>query len=292
MFEKAVKTQSRLRLALSGPSGSGKTYTSLMLAKHLGKKTAVVDTEHGSASKYADLFEFDVCELSSFHPQQYISAIDAASSGGYEILIIDSLSHAWNGVDGALDLVDQAASRQRTKNTFTAWKTVTPLQNRLVETILTSPCHVIATMRAKTDYIMQNQNGKQVPVKVGMAPIQRDGIEYEFDMVGEMAIDNSLVFTKSRCSQLSGASFEKPGKELAEALSTWLTGGAVAEFKESRTALMKRTLKPIELLGWTKADGEAFLQKTYGVSTRKQLTDGNLADFVERLESLVENSNF
>ena len=104
MFKRATKTQIRLRLALSGASGSGKTMSSLAIASHLGQRIAVIDTERGSASRYADLFEFDVLELESFHPTKYISAIKAAESAGYDVLIIDSLSHAWIGKDGELDL--------------------------------------------------------------------------------------------------------------------------------------------------------------------------------------------
>ena len=110
-FTKATKQEAKLRLALAGPSGSGKTYTALQIATHLGGPIALVDTERGSARKYADLFSFDVLELDSFHPERYIEAIHEAEEAGYAVLILDSLSHAWAGKDGALELVDKAAKR-------------------------------------------------------------------------------------------------------------------------------------------------------------------------------------
>lgn len=226
-FKKATKKQAWLRLALIGPSGSGKTYTALNLAKHLGNKIAVIDTEHGSASKYADIFEFDVMELDSFHPQRYIDGIHEAQAAGYDVLIIDSLSHAWMGKDGALELVDRAAKRSQSNNTFFAWREVTPLHNALVEAILAARMHVIVTMRAKTEYVVEtNEKGKQVPRKVGLAPVQRDGLEYEFDVVADMDLDNNMIVTKTRCSALAGAVIPKPGEEVANILKAWLSDGA------------------------------------------------------------------
>lgn len=226
-FKKATKKQTWLRLGLIGPSGSGKTYTALNLAKHLGNKIAVIDTEHGSASKYADLFEFDVMELDSFHPQRYIDGIHEAQAAGYDVLIIDSLSHAWMGKDGALELVDRAAKRSQSNNTFFAWREVTPLHNALVEAILAARMHVIVTMRAKMEYVLEiNDKGKQVPRKVGLAPIQREGLEYEFDVVADMDLDNNMIVTKTRCPALSGAVIPKPGEEVANILRAWLTDGA------------------------------------------------------------------
>jgi len=230
MFKKATKTQSRLRMAIVGPSGSGKTYTALGLASVMGERVAVIDTERGSASKYADLFEFDVVELDSFHPQRYIEVIIAAAAEGYDTLVIDSLSHAWVGADGVLAQVDRVTNRSNSKNSFAAWKDVTPLQNQLVDTILGSPLHIIATMRAKSEYVMEqiNQGGRMisVPRKVGVAPVQRSGIEYEFDVVADMDIHNTMTVTKTRCSALNGAIIERPNAELAEILKAWLTDGA------------------------------------------------------------------
>ncbi len=290
LFQKATKLQSKLRLALIGPSGSGKTYSALSLASQLGKRIAVVDTEHGSASKYADLFDFDVCELSSFHPQQYVSAIAQASEGGYDVLIIDSLSHAWMGRDGALELVDREVRRQsaisgRDGNSYTAWREVTPQHNALVEALLRCQTHLIVTMRSKTEYVLeQNSNGKTVPRKVGMAPIQRDGLEYEFDVVGDMTLENDLVVSKSRCPALSGQVIAKPGAQMAAILENWLTEGAPAIERFDREAVMTETQAEMQRLGWSNADGKIHLQTHYHKKSRQMLTDAELDHFLSYLQ--------
>ncbi|MCC6801933.1 MAG: ATP-binding protein, partial [Anaerolineae bacterium] len=203
-FKRATKSQAKLRMAIMGPSGSGKTYTSLTVATALGN-VAVIDTEHGSASKYGDRFTFDVLELTDYHPQQYIDAIQAAGEGGYDVLVIDSLSHAWNGAGGVLEIVDRAARRSESKNTFSAWRDATPLHNQLVEALLSVPLHLICTLRSKTEYVLErDERGKMTPRKVGLAPIQREGMEYEFDVVAEMDVKNTLMVGKTRIPALSG----------------------------------------------------------------------------------------
>jgi hypothetical protein len=231
-FKPAVKRNAKLRLAIAGIAGSGKTFTSLTLATALadGKPIALIDTEHGSASKYADDFHFDVLELTNFDPRNYIHAIHEAEQAGYAVLIIDSLSHAWNGTGGALELVESiarrvAAQRKKEPNTFNAWSDVTPLQNKLINTILASPIHIIATMRSKTEYIVEKDaDGKSVPRKVGMAPIQRADVEYEFDIYADMDASNTMIIQKSRCSVLSNQIIAKPDGSLAEVIQAWLEG--------------------------------------------------------------------
>lgn len=225
MFKKAVKHESKLRLAIAGPSGSGKTYSALRIGTALGK-TAVIDTESGSASKYADVFDFDVLEMEApFSPQKYIAAIKAASDAGYDVVVVDSLTHAWNGTGGVLEIVDQAAKAMKNSNTYMAWKSGTPHQNALIEAIVTSKLHVIGTMRSKTEYALMTDNrGKVVPQKIGMAPIQRDGFEYEFDVMFDMDIENNGIVTKSRCPELTGQVIPTPGEDVAEILKRWLSG--------------------------------------------------------------------
>lgn len=225
-FQRAQKSQAKLRMALIGPSGSGKTFTALAVATRLGERVAVIDTEHGSASKYADQFGFDVLNLGSFAPMNYVAAIQAAVAAGYDVVVIDSLSHAWSGKDGALEQVDKRAAASRAGNSYTAWRDVTPMHNALIDAIVGCKAHVIATMRSKTEYVLQEDDrGKKVPRKVGMAPIQRDGMEYEFDVVGDMDYDNRLVVTKSRCPALTGHNEVKPGEQLAATLKSWLEDG-------------------------------------------------------------------
>ncbi len=225
-FRRAMKYDAKLRFAVCGPSGSGKTYTLLQLATELGGPVALIDTERGSASKYADLFEFDVLELESYDPARLIEIIDEAARIGYRVLCIDSLSHFWIGKDGELDKVDRAARRMQTPNSFAAWKQVTPLHNALIDKIVSAPLHILASMRAKTEWILDRdeRTGKTVPRKVGLAPVMRDGIEYEFDVCGDMDQENTLLITKSRCPKLAGGVFPKPGKEVADVLKEWLGG--------------------------------------------------------------------
>lgn len=226
-FKKAVKTESYLRMALAGPSGSGKTFTALTLATVLAgeQPIAVIDTERGSASKYADLFEFDVLELDDFHPDRYVEAIQTAAQEGYGVVVIDSLSHAWNGANGLLEQVEAIGKRKYNGNSFKAWGDVKPAENRLVGAITGSAIHVIATMRSKTEYVVeQNERGKATPRKVGTAPVQRDGFEYEFDVFGEMTPDNELLIQKTRCPALTGQVISKPGAGLAQIIGAWLHG--------------------------------------------------------------------
>lgn len=228
LFSKAVKTAAKLRLAIMGPSGSGKTYSALAIGTVLaeGKPVAVIDTEHGSAAKYADTFAFDVAEMHApFHPEKFIKAIAEATEAGYGVLIIDSLSHAWSGTGGVLDLVDEAAKRSKSGNTYTAWKEGTPIHNKLIDAIVQSGIHIIVTMRSKTEYVLTtNDKGRQMPQKVGMAPVQRDNTEYEFDVVFDMDIENNAIVSKSRCSALTGRVIAKPGAQVAAILKEWLSG--------------------------------------------------------------------
>jgi hypothetical protein len=226
-FKPAIKSKLFARIALIGPSGSGKTYTALSIATALGQKVAVIDTEHGAASKYADLFRFDVLELTSFDPRTYMEAIRSAQEAGYDTVVIDSLSHAWAGSGGVLEQVDQISRRNKSGNSFAAWWDVTPLQNQLVETMLGAKMHIVATIRSKMEYAQQydDTTKKTRVVKLGLQPVQRDSIEYEFDIIGEMDMDNYLTISKTRCPQLKGQMIERPGAALAETIGAWLNSG-------------------------------------------------------------------
>ncbi|MDQ3813244.1 MAG: ATP-binding protein [Armatimonadota bacterium] len=249
-FQKATKKSARLRMALIGVAGSGKTFTALNIAQHLGGPVALIDTERGSASKYSDVFEFDVLELETFSPQTYIDAIKAAEEAGYNVLIIDSLSHAWTGKEGALDQVTRVTKRSQSGNTFAAWRDVTPMHNMMVDTIIGARLHIIATMRAKTEYVQEknDKTGKISVRKVGMAPIQRDGLEYEFDVVADLDQDNNLIVGKTRCPAIAGAVFPKAGRDVAQKLTTWLTDGAPgASFKPTaERPPVERAARPAE----------------------------------------------
>jgi energy-coupling factor transporter ATP-binding protein EcfA2 len=229
-FKRAIKLDARGRVALVGPPGSGKSYTALKLARLLAGpngKIAALDTEHGSLSKYADAFDFDVIELDSFTPDQFLGALDAAEANKYDVFCADSLSHFWMGLGGALEFVDEHSRRNqgRSADTFAAWKDWRPYERLMVDRMIASPCHVIVTMRTKTEYVEEvNERGKKVRRKVGLAPVQREGLEYEFDLVGYMDDDNTLLVDKTRCSAYVGRTIAKPGEKEFEPFREWLKG--------------------------------------------------------------------
>lgn len=233
-FQKATKKSARLRLALIGVAGAGKTYTALSIARHLGRRIAVIDTERGSAAKYSDVFDFDVLEIDTYSPRTYMDAIEAAEEAGYDVLIIDSLSHAWAGREGALEMVDKVAKRQGSGNNFGAWRDVTPLHNAMVDKIVGARLHIIATMRAKTEYVQEknDKTGKTTVRKVGLAPVQRDGLEYEFDVVADLDTENNFIVGKTRCPELAGVVVPRAGREIAAKLRNWLmVGSEVPQFE-------------------------------------------------------------
>lgn len=234
-FKKAERKQARLRLALTGPSGAGKTYSALMLAKGIGGKIAVIDTERGSASLYSDLVDFDVLELNApFTPEAYIEAITDAEKAGYEVLIIDSLTHEWNGKGGILEIHDSVTRTKAKGNSYVAWADVTPRHNAFVDTILQSGLHIICTMRSKSDFVLvEGANGKQVPKKVGLAPIQRDGLEYEFTAVLDVSLDGNFASASKDRTRL----FKDPVKlthDDGKRLREWLESGVSVEEQQAQ----------------------------------------------------------
>lgn len=234
MFAPVTRKQNRLRLAIEGPAGSGKTYTALGFAFALAGpngRVALIDTENATASKYAgkqadgSVWQWDNCNLQpgSYAPSSYTQLIKAAGAAGYDVLVVDSLSHAWEGSGGALDQVDRAKGAG---NDFTAWRNVTPQHRAMVEALITSPCHVIVTMRSKMEYVLeQNERGKMVPRKVGLKPIQRDGVEYEFDLVLDIDLQHTMTVSKSRCSAVDGQVVARPTGAWIAPVREWLYSG-------------------------------------------------------------------
>lgn len=226
-FTPATKELARARVALVGPPGSGKTYTGLKLATGFadGTRPAVIDTERGSASKYADEFAFDTLNLTDFHPQALINALKVAANLGYTSVLIDSMSHFWSGAGGMLE---QADSRAKGNNSFSGWKEVRPLERQMIDAILDYPGHIVTAMRSKVAYEIQtNERGKKEPVKLGTKPDQREGIEYEMDIVADMH-DGTLSVTKSRAVALTGAVVHHPGDEFVSEVLAWLRNGVAS----------------------------------------------------------------
>ena len=223
-FKKAHRSKAKLRLAIAGPSGAGKTYSALLIASGIVplEKVAVIDTESGSADLYADLGGYSTVTINPpYSPQKYIEAIHAAEAAGFELIIIDSLSHAWSGEGGLLDQQGKAADSKYRGNSWAAWREITPLHNQLVETMLHTPLHVIVTMRSKTEYIQTDVNGRKQIQKVGMAPIQRDGIEYEFTTVFDLSQNHTATVSKDRTKLFDGQYFT-PTADCGKALLQWL----------------------------------------------------------------------
>ena len=282
MFQKATKHKLKLRLAISGPSGCGKTYTALNLAQYLGDSIAVIDTENGSASRYADLFDFDVCELTKFHPNNYIDAIRNASSSGYDTLIIDSLSHAW------------WAELNMVSGEFGNWKKVKPLERALIQAMLNCDCHIIVTMRTKTDYVFEdytNKEGKTCrrPVRVGTSPIQTSGIEYEFDLAGEMSLENVLNVSKSRCPDFYGESIVRPGEAEAKRLLEWLNSGDDAP--ESAESKCNRVKVAREMAGLTREDVKLILKAEFNDRVSpKELSTEECDILIEMIKAIIQQT--
>jgi hypothetical protein len=237
--EEATREGILLRAAICGPTGSGKSKTGLILGTHMVERLSsgplfVIDSENRSALRYAHSprsrqgyrFKHVPMPEDDYSPSAYMAALDFCESKGAGVILIDSLSHAWNGINGVLEQVDQVTERSRSKNAFSeGWKTMTPVHNRLIQRILGSSAHVIFTLRAKVDWVLaENERGKLEPRKVGLAPVQREGVDYEPDLFFDMtAPDNTLIVSKSRSDRIApGQVFKKPGTELADLIVEWL----------------------------------------------------------------------
>jgi hypothetical protein len=226
-FAKAERTKLYLRCALFGPSGSGKSMTGLRMAKGIAEKMgvpfAVIDTESRSASKYADRFDFDVENLAAKTVDHYIAAMNEAERAGYKVLFIDSLSHAWRELAEEVDRITQSSA---SKNSVLSWAKFSPKQKRLINAILNYPGHLIITMRSKTEWVIGvGKDGKIAPEKMGLAPEQGKGIEYEFDLLMEMDQKHYATITKDRTGKFQDETIEKPGEDFGVALYEWLVSG-------------------------------------------------------------------
>lgn len=225
-------------MAIFGPSGAGKTYTSLRIATGIGDKIAVIDTERGSASRYADRFDYDVLELPETDIDTYIAGMVAAHE--YDVLIIDSLSHAWQAL---LEEIDRLAKTKYRGNTWSAWSEGTPKQRRFVDALLSYPGHVIATMRSKTEWTLEkdSRTDKNTPVRVGLAPEQGKGIEYEFDVLMELTTEHYGTIIKDRTGKFQDRIIQKPGEDFGKELVAWLADGEVPQKQDDGQRERERT---------------------------------------------------
>lgn len=291
-FKKAVKFEAKGRVALIGPGGSGKSMTALKLARSLAGKDgtiAAIDTEHGSLSKYASspgrpadyltTFDFDVIEPSSFSPESWVESLTVAEKNGYAVFITDSLSHYWIGRDGALEFVDNAS--KRFKDNMGGWKEFRPYERIMVDRMIASPCHIICTMRTKTDYVeeVNQQTGKKGRRKVGLAPVQREGLEYEFDLVAYMDDENTFITDKTRCGFYSKKAISQPGEKDFKPFVEWLKG-------EERTEpiAVPEDSRPVDIgeaRTNTREAQDAVLHRKLAAAAPQAATIGD--DFLEKL---------
>lgn len=273
-FEKATRKKAKLRLALTGPSGSGKTYSALLVAKGIGGKVAVIDTEKGSASLYSDVTEFDVLELDPpFSPERFIEAITAAENAGYETLILDSITHEWSGVGGCLELVDTIAKTKFRGNTWSAWSEINPRHRLFLDAILRSPMHIIATMRSKTETAQVEESGRKKVAKLGMKSEQRDGVEYEFTTVLDIGHEtHHAISSKDRTKLFSNADPVILSEETGKKLLAWLDSGAnpaeeaLKQFtQDAAEAESIEALKPLFEEAWRTLRGTEYQAKAKDV---------------------------
>ena len=233
-FELVSRKSSKARIAMTGPSGAGKTLSALYLAYGITgdwKKIALIDTEHERGRFYADRSDLGTEEFlyASLTPpysaERYIDFVNSAAEavGKDGVVIVDSFSHAWDNEGGVLDYKSEVAKRAG-KNDYTAWDEAGKVQNNLVNTILSTDCHIIITMRSKMAYAMeQNDRGKMVPVKLGLAPVQRENTEYEFDIVFQISRDHTAVCSKDTTFLDTFSGVITP--ELGGQLRNWLSEG-------------------------------------------------------------------
>ena len=223
-LQKAQRKQAVIKMGLQGVSGSGKTYSALLLAKGLVRdwdKVAVIDSENHSADLYAHLGDYSVVNISpAFSPAKYIEAISLCESAGMEVIILDSISHEWDGAGGILDIHSAMMG-----NSFTNWSKVTPLHNSFVNKILQSPAHIIATIRSKQDYVLSERNGKMVPEKVGLKGVTRDGMDYEFTIVLDLDLKHQATASKDRTGLFMDKAQFMITEETGKTIKEWCNAG-------------------------------------------------------------------
>lgn len=213
------------RTALIGPANGGKTWTALVLASALGPKTGLIDTEHRAAAKYRRQFPFLHMPMDTFNPRDLTEAVADAAVQRINPLIVDSWSHFWEGSEGMLEQVDKAtAAAGRTDKFGAGWKEMRPVERTMVEALLSYPGHVIVTLRTKTEHVLERneRTGKQEPKRIGLKPVQRDGLEYDFDIIFDMSDSGTAVVSKSRMPELNGEVFVKPGDAVGARIRAWV----------------------------------------------------------------------
>lgn len=229
-LRKATRQKAKIRLGLSAVAGGGKTYSALLIAKGMcgdWSKVALIDTENGSGDLYCHLGEYNVLALQApYAPEKYIEAIKACESAGMEVIIIDSITHEWDGKGGCLEIVDQLTQGSTHKNSYIAWGKVTPRHQAFIDSILQSKCHVITTVRRKQDYEMTKGNDGKVKVeKAGLKEITREGFEYELTVNLELDHGHHATASKDRTGLFSGKPEFIPSEATGQMIMEWCENG-------------------------------------------------------------------
>lgn len=234
-FRKATRKKAKIRLGLSAVSGGGKTYSAILIAKGLTKgdlsKVAIIDTENGSADLYEHLGDYNVMPLTApFTPEKYIEAIKFCESKGMEVIVIDSITHEWDGKGGCLEIVDQITQGSSSKNSYTAWAKVTPRHQAFIDAMLQSTAHIITTVRRKQDYEMsKGSDGKVKVEKAGLKEITRDGWEYELTVNLQLDHSHLALASKDRTGLFMGKPEFMPSDETGTMILDWCESGMDVE---------------------------------------------------------------
>lgn len=226
LFQPAERTRVPLKVAIAGPSGSGKTFSALAIAAGMAKggKVAVIDSENGSASLYSEKFKFDTAVIRPpYTVEKFLAALREAEAAGYAVVILDSISHEWAGTGGILQKKSDIDATGG--NSYTNWRGPGKEHDSFIATLIESPLDLIATMRSKTEYVLElNEKGKQAPKKVGMAPVQREGVEFEFSVMLDLSGEHMATVSKDRTGVLDGQVF-KPVPAIGKSLVDWRDSG-------------------------------------------------------------------
>ena len=289
-IRKARRSATKLRLLLTGPSGSGKTWGALQIAKGLGGKTVVIDTEEGSSDLYDHLHEFDVIDLRPpFTPERYIEAIAAAETAGYEVIIVDSVTHCWSGTGGCLELLEEIAKAQFRGNTWSAFSVITPRWRAFVDKLLRSSAHIICSGRSKNETAQVDDHGKKKVAKLGMKLEARDGLEFEFTTVLDVIHDGHFAtVSKDRTGVFAGD--PKPiTPETGRRLAEWLAGNhepepvaLKAEPAVDVAKLITDTSRAVA--GATAAQLERLRPKILARVTAGELTDNQAGMLIDQID--------
>lgn len=292
-LRKAERKKAKLRIGLGGASGSGKTYSALLLANGMApwEKIVLIDTENGSGELYSHLGEYNIITITDdYAPEKYIEAIKACEEAGMEVIIIDSITHEWEGKGGCLELHTRAGGN------WQDWKNVSPRHQKFVDSIIQSKCHVITTVRKKQDYDMvKDGNGKTKVEKLGMKEVTRDGFEYELTLSFNLSQNNLASVSKDRTNLFMNKPEFRIDQKTGQQLMEWAESGIDVHEKNLEDIAKKEILKLCNDLALTslttlstKEDYEKFVKTNTGLDLKKE----NYNDIIKELKSKKDAQEF